>query len=502
MIDPEKRGAIFLLHKEGMSIRDISDNLNVNRNTVSNIIEQEGIMPDTKRVDTKEIDQELLRRLYNECEGRVKRVHEKLTEEERVVIGYSTLTRIIRELDLGRRKKKRCSHVPDEPGAEMQHDTSVYKRRIGDKKVRVVGSLVYLRYCKMRYLKFYRSFKRFTMKCFFHEAMIFFGYAAPVCIIDNTNLARLRGTGKNAIMVPEMEKFAKQYGFEFMCHEIGHSDRKAGNERSFYTVETNFFPGRTFKSLEDLNRQAKEWATVRMPNRPVAKSCLLPAKAFEYEKSYLVKLPPYVPPPYLMHKRGTDQYGNTSFDGNFYWVPGTSRDDVMLLQYSDTLKIYQRRNFLGEYELPPDGVKNEVFSPKGMPKPRYQPKYRKKPTAEDEKKLRALAEEVDAYLDFALKLKGSKEKHRFIRQLFGLSKKIIRPLFIKTIKRVLKYRITDTKTVERIALLQINDSDYEMPHVEINDQFQHRQAYIEGRFTDEADLSIYEKMLDKDDNDG
>ena len=302
MIDPEKRGAIYLLHKEGMSNRDISNTLNVSRNTVSTIIKQEGIMPDSKRADKIVIDTELVHRLYNECCGRVKRVHEKLTEEEGIIIGYSTLTRLIRELDLRGRKKKRCAHVPDEPGVEMQHDTSVYRLSIGDKKVRVVGSLLYFRYCKMRYVKFYRSFNRFTMKCFFHEAMSFFGYAAPMCIIDNTNLARLRGTGKNAIIVPEMEKFARQYGFTFMCHRIGHCNRKAGNERSFYTVETNFFPGRTFKNQEDLNRQAYEWATVRMPNRPVAKSRLLPAKAFEHEKSYLVKLPSYVPPPYLIHK--------------------------------------------------------------------------------------------------------------------------------------------------------------------------------------------------------
>jgi transposase len=502
MIDPEKRGAIVLLHKEGMSIRDISDTLNVSRNTVSAIIEHKGIMPDRKRADKIQIDTELLRRLYNECEGRVKRVHEKLTEEEGIVIAYSTLTKITRELDLRGRQKKRCAHVPDEPGREMQHDTSVYRLSIGDKKVRVVGSLLYLRYCKMRYLKFYRSFNRFTMKCFFHEALSFLGYAALVCIIDNTNLARLRGTGTDAIMVPEMEKFAKQYGFTFMCHRIGHCNRKAGNERSFYTVETNFFPGRTFKSLEDLNRQAYEWATVRMPNRPVAKSRLLPAKAFEYEKSYLVKLPSCVPPPYLIHKRGIDQYGYTSFDGNFYWVPGNSREEVMVLQYSDTLKIYQRRKLLGEYELPPCGVKNEVISPKGMPKPQYKPKYRKKPTAEEEKKLRAMAEEINAYLDFALTLKGSKEKHRFIRQLFVLSKKIVNPLFIKTMKRALTYRITDIKTVERIALLQIKDSDYEIPYIEINDQFQNREAYVEGCLTDEADLSIYEELLEKDENDG
>ena len=90
-------------------------------------------------------------------------------------------------------------------------------------------------------------------------------------MIDNTSLARLYGTGKNAVIVPEMEQFAKQYGFKFICHEKGHANRKAGNERSFYTVETNFFPGRTFMDLADLNRQAFEWATERMVHRPVAR---------------------------------------------------------------------------------------------------------------------------------------------------------------------------------------------------------------------------------------
>jgi hypothetical protein len=90
---------------------------------------------------------------------------------------------------------------------------------------------------------------------FLSSALSFWGYAAPVCIIDNTSLARLRGSGANAVIVPEMKQFAGQYGFEYVCHEIGHCNRKAGNERAFYTVETNFFPGRSFESLEDLNQQ-------------------------------------------------------------------------------------------------------------------------------------------------------------------------------------------------------------------------------------------------------
>jgi len=83
-----------------------------------------------------------------------------------------------------------------------------------------------LRYSKRRYLKFYRTFNRFRRKCFFHEALTYWGYAARRCIIDNTNLARLRGTGEAAVMVPEMAAFGAHHGFEYVCHEVRHSDRK------------------------------------------------------------------------------------------------------------------------------------------------------------------------------------------------------------------------------------------------------------------------------------
>ena len=153
---------------------------------------------------------------------------------------------------------------------------------------------------------------------------------------------------------------------------------------------------------------------------------------------------------------------------------------------------------LVEYPLPAYGVKNQVFSPPGMPRPRYKPNNRKHPTAQEEKRLRSLGGEVDAYLDFALKYKG-KEKHRFIRQVFGLYQKLTPELFIKTIKRALKYRVMDMKTIERVAILQITDGDIEIPQVEIDEQFCKRQAYLEGRLSDDVDLSIYEKMLEDTD---
>jgi len=492
MIDPDKRTAIYLLHEQGMGLREIARRLSVSVNAARAIIAQKGIIPTIVRSDKISLDSELILRLYHECAGRLQRMHEKLTEEQAVKIGYSTLSRKVRELGIGRLKNERCAKVPDEPGAEMQHDTSDYRLSVGGRQLKVIASLLYFRYSKIRYLKFYRSFNRFSMKCFFHEALVFWGYCASVCIIDNTNLARLRGSGSHAVICPEMEQFARQYGFKYVCHKIGHANRKAGNERSFYTVETNFFPGRTFDSLEDLNRQALDWATVRMVNRPVSKTRLIPAKAFEYEKAYLTQLPAFVGAPYLIHSRGTDQYGYVPFDGNFYWVPGALRLDVKLLQYSRCIKIYYHRQELACYELPPDGTKNEAFSPAGEPKPKQQPKDRKKPAGSEEKTLRAVSADIGAYLDFLKTSKGV-QKNRLIRALYGLYQHMAPTLFISTVKRALKYRITDIETIERMALLLMKDSHHDLPLVQIDENLKTRPSYLEGCFTDRVDLSVYDQ---------
>ena len=82
MISADKRAAIYQLHKEGMPEREIARSLRVNRGTVSDIIKQKGVMPQTTRSDKIQIDTQLLIKLYKDCDGWVQRIHEKLIEEE------------------------------------------------------------------------------------------------------------------------------------------------------------------------------------------------------------------------------------------------------------------------------------------------------------------------------------------------------------------------------------------------------------------------------------
>jgi len=495
MLDADLRSAIHRLHSEGVGVRKIARELHVSRNTVKDIIKQGGQLPMERRNDRVLVDKELLTELYDKCDGWVQRIHE-LTQERGIEIGYSTLTRLIREYELSKPVRRRCSHVDDVPGAEMQHDTSPYKIKIAGVVTQVTASCLYFRYCKHRYLKFYRPFTRFEMKCFFYEALLHFGYCCGICVIDNTNLAVLRGTGQNAVFNPEMIGFAERFGFSWFAHEKMHSNRKAGEERGFWTVETNFFPGREFSSWEDLNRQAKEWATEIMAKRSQTDFKIIPNEWFLREKPHLKTLPPYVSEPYEEHERQTDQYGYIAFQANYYWVPGTKREVVKVLQYSDRLKIYLSREMLIEYPLPSRGVKNERIKPPNAPKTEiYHRKYT--PPIEEEK-IRNTVPELGPFLDFALKQLVPAARNRFLRQLITLLSKIPKSLFIQTCDRAFKYKVTDPRTIERIAIHMLRDSMCEIPLLPTETEFEKRETYLEGRLSNPPDLSVYQDLLPLD----
>ena len=141
--------------------------------------------------------------------------------------------------------------------------------------------------------------------------------------------------------------------------------------------------------------------------------------------------------------------------------------------------------------------KTKSSLPKAVPGPPHKPTYRKRPTAREEKILRSLGKTVDDYLNFAVP-KSGKPKHRFIRALFTLYRKTAPSLFIQTVERACKYRITDIKVVENITALILIDGSVEITTPEIDQDFQKREAYIEGCFAVEVDLSIYDIEAEND----
>lgn len=498
MISNNLRETIRTLSSTGTAKKEIARLLSIDIKTVRSILSRETCAP-MERSDRIAVSDELLETLYTSCKGYAHRMQEVLEEEHQIKIGYSTLTRLIREKDMRKKKKERSSHYEDVPGEEMQHDTSPYTLLIGGMKRKIICSSLYIRYSKVRYIRFYPVFNRFTMKCFLFEAIMHFGYSASVCVIDNTNLAVSAGTGKNAIFNREMIEFANQFGFRWQAHWVKHSDRKAGVERSFYTLETSFFPGRSFASFEDLNLKALEWATVRYAGRPQSKTKLIPLSLFEHEKPFLIKINEYLQPPYRCHHRLIDAYGYVSFNGNYYWVPEDAEKkgrQFKVLEYEKKIEIYQRRNKLAEYNLPAYDIKNKRFCPARM-KIKTNPNNRKKGSTEEERALRALGSVCCTYLDFIHSVECTvRQKPKLIRDLYSLSKRLGSNVLSETLEQALKFKVDSIRSLERIAqnLLQSDLSPKIVCHV--YSDYESREEYKAGRFSSEADLKRFQSLLE------
>jgi len=491
------RETVRTLYESGKRKKEIARFLKMDIKTVRAILFEES--GEAKiRSDKILVDYDLLKALHERCDGYAQRMHEILTEENKIPIAYSTLTRLLREYGIGKQPEQRSQKYPDIPGAEMQHDTSVYTLRLGQERRKVVCSGLYFRYCKMRYIWFYIRFNRFRMKCFFHEALSFFGYTAKTCIIDNTNLAVLYGTGEQAVFHPEMIAFAQRYGFAWKAHRIRHSNRKAGKERNFLTLETNFFPGRSFTDLEDLNRQALDWGTRRFASRPQSKTRLIPQELFEQEKPYLVKLPAFIEPPYQEHKRTVDSYGYVAIDGNYYWVPGKVKGKLTVIEFDKHICVYHNHKKLIDHKLAPWNVKNKQITPEGVAAPHQAPRSRKYSFKEEEKRLREMGQICRDYLDY-VQSRACKihQKPKFIRALYRLAKQMSNALFLNTMERVFEYRIASIASIERIAEQLIRQQMPEIPDIPLSNQYENRKAYQEGCFSTEADLKQYGQLLEE-----
>ena len=231
-----------------------------------------------------------------------------------------------------------------------------------------------------------------------------------------------------------------------------------------------------------------------MEHRPQGKAGLIPAKAFEHERGFLTVVSGEIPAPYCSLERGTDPYGYVAVEGNYYWVPGDKREDVKVLRYAERLKIYGKGSCLAEYPLPPDGVKNARFSPEGQPSPRHLPKHRKDGSQHEEQRLRALGAEVAAYVDYALQTAGI-QRHRFLRELYSLSRQVTLGVFVEALTRALRYRVTEMESLRRIAWFCMSQGQQPQPYVDldVDEGFRQRPAYQEGCLTDEPDLSVYDE---------
>jgi hypothetical protein len=321
MLDQTKRQTILTLREAGHGTRAIAKALRISRGAVKTVLaDGRAAPPPLPRAEKAESHRDEILALYAECKGNLVRVHEELAARGLVMLSYPALTAFCRKHGIGHEPAKPAGKYYFEPGQEMQHDTSPHDAHIGGALRRVQTASLVLCYSSRLFFQFYPRFTRFECKVFLQDGAHYHDGTCEHCMVDNTHVIVLSGTGKDMIPVPEMEAFARRLNFTFIAHEKGDANRSARVERPFHFIENNFLAGRKFTDFADANRQAREWCD--KINAKFRRSLSAsPNELYATERPALCRLPLWLPEVYQLHQRIVDLEGYIHVDGHIYSVP-------------------------------------------------------------------------------------------------------------------------------------------------------------------------------------
>ena len=339
-----------------------------------------------------------------------------------------------------------------EPGEEMQHDTSPHRITLAGGLRKVQTASLVLCYSRMLYFQFFATFTRFDCKTFLTEAFLYMGGVAGRCMIDNTHVVVLRGTGREMVPVPEMAAFADRYGFTFRAHEKGDANRSARVERPFGFIEGNFLAGRRFETFEDANRQAAAWCDQvnAAPKRHLHAS---PRELFAIEKARLHPLPSWVPPVYALHHRIVDVEGYVSVHTNRYSVPARMIGRrVEVRETRERIEVFDGPRLVTTHDRAMDPVGRRVTQPEHRP-PRGQGPGRREPLPE-ETTLQEIVPEIAEYVS-AVKTRAQGRGTLPLRRLLQIVREYPRTAVLEAVRTAATYGLYDLERLESLVLKAI-----------------------------------------------
>ena len=397
----------------------------------------------------------ILYEVFKRSEGNVVRIQEILQSDYGRPVPYSTLTRIVRSLELreDNKEKPRAGTYTFGPGQEMQHDTSPHQVLMGEKKVKAQCAGLVFAYSRKLFIQYYPAFTRFEARVFLDRAFRFMEGACSCCIIDNTSVIVAHGSGPEAEIAPEMERLGHIFGVTFIPHAVGDADRKAKMERNFFYAERNFLAGRTFTDWQDLNEQAKRWC-IEVANQKVKRSLgMSPEAAYLMEKPHLTPLPPYLPPVYQTFYRTVDVAGYIQIDTNRYSVPERLiGKEVEVHKVWDRIEVFFKNQKVADHPRLIDKRETRITA-QGHHPPLNRQKAHEGPCTE-EKTLVGQSEGLNQYVE-ELKRRSSGRGVRHMRRLLDLKRTYPPEAFEKAVVQALHYGLYDLSRLEQIILSQV-----------------------------------------------
>lgn len=461
MLEQATRQAILELHRRGQSVRAIARALQVSRAAVRAVLRRgTAEVPPLVRPEKALEYRDTIAQLLRECEGSFLRVHEELTTRG-FPLSYPALTAFCRRYGIGHTPPQPAGRYDFAPGQEMQHDTSPHDLHLGGQVRRAQIASLVLGYSRLLFFQVYPRFRRFECKVFLTEALRYMDGACQTCMIDNTHVVVLKGTGRDMIPVPEMAAFAERFGFTFVAHAVGDANRSGRVERMFRFIQRGFLPGRRFADWAEANRQARAWCD-RVNARPKRHLKASPRELFAVEHAALRRLPRWIPEPYLLHERLVDIEGYVTLHTNRYSVPTVFIGRrLQVRETAERVIIYDGPREITTHPREAEPRSRYVFRPEHRP-PRGQGWRQERDPVPEETALLRLLPESAAYLA-GLKQRGKLQTTLALRQLLRMAREYPREPLLGALQTAAHYGLYDLVRLERMVLRGIATDYFQLP---------------------------------------
>jgi transposase len=144
---------------------------------------------------------------------------------------------------------------------------------------------------------------------------------------------------------------ARHYRFQPRACRPYRAKTKGKVERPFSYIRRDFFLGRSFRNLDDLNAQLTGWLDTVANVRIHGTTQRLVAEAFAAEQPELQTLPEHRFDAVLELERRVSHDGFVAVGGNYYSVPDRTRRVVEVQQLPDRIRILDGGNLVAEHPI-------------------------------------------------------------------------------------------------------------------------------------------------------
>lgn len=336
------------LHHDGLSVSEIARRLSLDRKTV-----QKYLRDAPRRYERKARHWKLdpwrayLRERWEQGVKNAARLY--LEIRQRGYTGGRTQVRALVSPWRSEGRERAFVRFETAPGEQAQMDWGHFGNWGGK---RLYGFALTLSWSRMQYVEFtQRQDVETLLNCMIHALHSFGGVTATV-LTDNMKTVVVDRVEGRPRFHARMLEFASYYGFvPHACHPY-RPQTKGKIESTIRFIKSSFWPGTSFDSLQDLNRQARAWC--EEANRRVhATTREVPLERFTREGLTPLNGQPDYDTSYVSHRQAAKDC-LISYRGNRYSAPYAYAGRSVLVREpldTGTVRIFHQQDLIAEHKM-------------------------------------------------------------------------------------------------------------------------------------------------------